>query len=672
MSNIINHIDRLLGIEGESLGGFVGNTYSACCPLEFKLQTGLCRETYQNDTYNIQIEVNKESFLNNTICRQALKIKNLGQQSITLNKVNSLVISGIGKENGNWYNKGRILVHYTDCCWQGEFQWKTATLSDLSIYPFSSHANPAEKVFSSFGSWNSLKHYPMIFLEDTFENKTYIFEIESPDSWSITISNLKKENDPGSISVCLSAANMLTDGWQLTLGKGEEYISAPAIFGCINGSINEALAAISAYKRQTSNAVFNEKIPVVYNCYMNGIWSNPDETNLPPIIDAANELGAEIFCIDAGWHSPKDSKKTKGIGDWQPSDTRFPTAGLKGIVDLIKQKGMIPGLWLEIEACLKNTTAANNFKDCILKRNGKPIGKDRYLLNFSCKPVTDHLEKVFDCLYGMGIRYIKNDFNQTAGIGFDAGGLSRSEALRRNSLAFSRFIQHIRKKYPDLLIENCGSGGLRSGHAVLKDFNLQSISDQENYLLYPSIASGAVMCMPPEKTGIWCMPYPVGYNDRYNEITLNYFDKNMLKQTEFNMCNGFLGAMTLSGRIDLADSPNRQIIKNYISIYKDLREIIHTSHPVIIDGWLHAGEERIFAYALKSDVHSTALLLVWNLTDGNAEKAFDLGCLGGIGDIRWPCPNKDISYKLKDNLFNISFKSGRSASLFIIKCSAES
>lgn len=660
-------IDRLLGIEGECLNGFGGNTFSAGSPLPFKLKSNDGNKIYYNDKNNLQIEITEKRFINDTICRQSIKVKNCGNDEIVFNKVNSLFVSGIGADHGKWYEDGRFLVHYTNCCWQGEFQWKTATLKDFSIFPFSTHQNPAEKAFCSFGSWNTLKHYPMILLEDTHQNKTYIFEIESPDSWSIAISNLKSEGEDGSISVCLSAANMIIDGWQFNLGTGEEYTSAPAVYGCVSGGVNEAVAALTDYKRQTSKADWkNGTIPVIYNCYMNGIWSDPDENNLPPLIKATAEIGAEIFCIDAGWHSPKESKSTIGIGDWQIADSRFPTIGLNGIIDIIKQNGMLPGVWLEIEACLENENVAALSEDCLLKRNGLAIGGDRNFFNFSSPAVIGHLEDVFARLYGMGIRYIKNDFNQTVGVGFDTRGICRSEAVRRNSAAFLNFIDNIRHKYPDLIIENCGSGGLRSGHGVLKDFHIQSVSDQEIYDYFPSIAFGSTLCMPPEKAGIWAMPYPVRYADRYKEITKEHFKGYSADQTVFNLCTGFLGAMYLSGRIDMADEQNKEIMIDYISAYKKLRNIIAVSHPVILEDWLVIGEERIFASVLKSEEHGKAILVVWNLTDGAAEKDIDLSKLGKINSVVTPCPNKNVTFKMQSDRINIKFSKGKTANVFII------
>ena len=47
------------------------------------------------------------------------------------------------------------------------------------------------------------------------------------------------------------------------------------------------------------------------------------------------------------------------LGDWEPCDARFGEAGLQGLLDEIRSRGMIPGIWLEMEVCGDATRLAN-------------------------------------------------------------------------------------------------------------------------------------------------------------------------------------------------------------------------------------------------------------------------------------------------------------------------
>lgn len=65
-----------------------------------------------------------------------------------------------------------------------------------------------------------------------------------------------------------------------------------------------------------------------------------------PLIDAAAEAGCEYFCIDCGWYA--DGDWWDSVGEWKESRRRFPN-GVREVTDYIRKKGMIPGVWLELE-----------------------------------------------------------------------------------------------------------------------------------------------------------------------------------------------------------------------------------------------------------------------------------------------------------------------------------
>ena len=43
--------------------------------------------------------------------------------------------------------------------------------------------------------------------------------------------------------------------------------------------------------------------PIVFNDYMNTLMADPTAERLSTLIPAAARTGAEVYCIDAGWHS---------------------------------------------------------------------------------------------------------------------------------------------------------------------------------------------------------------------------------------------------------------------------------------------------------------------------------------------------------------------------------
>lgn len=55
--------------------------------------------------------------------------------------------------------------------------------------------------------------------------------------------------------------------------------------------------------------------------------------------------GAEYFVIDAGWYAD-DRGWWDDVGLWEPSKKRF-LSGFKVLLDKIRVKGKVPGLWIE-------------------------------------------------------------------------------------------------------------------------------------------------------------------------------------------------------------------------------------------------------------------------------------------------------------------------------------
>lgn len=78
-------------------------------------------------------------------------------------------------------------------------------------------------------------------------------------------------------------------------------------------------------------------------------------------IEAAHQMGIEVFVIDAGWF-----EKT---GDWQPSLKRFPD-GLKTISKTLKANGMKLGLWFNPTVAAVSSNMLKHNRECVRTMNG--------------------------------------------------------------------------------------------------------------------------------------------------------------------------------------------------------------------------------------------------------------------------------------------------------------
>ncbi len=608
-------------------------------------------------------------------CRITTSIKNDGEAPLTVDTLSSLFLDGIGASGPRWYEH-RFILHYTHTVWQGEAQWRHAYLEDLGIYPTYNHGHQRTVSFRSVGSWTTARHYPLILLEDTYTGDTHYFEIHSSSSWYIEV-GVRGYRDDSALCVLLSGAHEECDGWYVTLAPGEQFRSVPAVYGTVKGGFEDAIAELTAYKRKTAVAAYPDgHVPVCFNDYMNCLWAQPTRDRLMPLIEAAADAGCEIFVIDAGWFG-KMGEWHMHNGDWQPYDELFGEGGLRGIVREITSRGMKAGVWLELETVDSRSDFAMAHPEAMLTRHGHPIGRYQCFMDFRLPVVRDHLMQVFDDLYEMGVRYVKNDYNHTTGATIDAqSGVSGALALDEHATAFLTFIDNVIATHPGFVIENCNSGAMRCDHGALSHFHLQSTSDQEYYDRYPSILQGMLSLMAPEKAGIWAYPYPVDFHDRIDQMEIYPIVSDNVKamiesqasgwQTAFNMVNGMMGAMYLSGRICYADALNTRLIRNAVTIYKENRAILAGAVPVWPQGQLRLSAGGHTSQGLLNRGAGKLLLAVWQIGSDKTECVIDLSrYLGEEASVTRAYPDlAGFAYSLNNGYLTVRFPEGNCAAYF--------
>ena len=546
------------------------------------------------------------------VTRQRTTVRNNGGEPVLLSGVSSALIRT---------ERGDIFVDRNR--WQAEGQWNRFTPEQCGLVPASCHPWERETfVIDSVGSWSTGVFYPLTMISDG--KHTYFMEIEGAHNWRFTHA-VTRGNEESIWTLEGTAAHEENGGWTYLLAPGESYTTEPAVYGRVDGGFEEAAQVLVRYKRETSLTRFdNGTVPVVFNDYMNCLWGVPSDKKLLPLIDAAAEAGCEYFCIDAGWHKNAGGR-LGAAGDWIVANERFGEKGLQGIFDHMKEKGLVPGVWFEFDTVNPDAGCISELgEDCLLERYGKPI--PRYFFNFRNEKVRAFLLSRIDELYNMGVRYIKNDYNQTTGIGCDNGGVSPAEGLILNHKAFSAFIDDAIEKHPGLVIENCGSGACRADHGTLKHFYLQSTSDQEYYYNYPSIITGSAPQYAPEKAGIWSYPYPVSYDERNDDIDVPAFRERFAdgEETIFNMVNGLCGALYQSGRLDLMDEKNMALVKEGVSAFKRMRADMSCAVPMLPTGTALIGQKGIISYGLLCEGGKKAYLAVWRVGDDREEAEIDL------------------------------------------------
>lgn len=625
-------------------------------PLRFEgSENGIA--VYRDEENRLTAEAFAQTFDGLELVRQKTRVKAL--DSFTLTQATSAKIDGVClDENGikDRLGDGSILIHYCLSRWQGEGQWRTATPEDLGIYTATGHAwEKSWCRFDSVSSWSTATYYPLIVIEDKKRGESWFFEIEGGHSWFLEIYGIGGDKLQ-SLSVKAGGADERS-GFAKKMKLGDEFETCACVYGVAEGGFEEAVRALIAYKRKTSLA--QGGCPLTFNDYMNCNWAIESAEALIPLIDKAADLGIEIFCIDDGWQ--------ERLGLWYPADGRFGDKKLQGIFDYIRSKGMRIGVWFEFESIPADMAERLGADDCFLFRHDRMIAPKRPLANMRSEKLVAYLNERVDALYDMGVRFIKNDHNNTEYIGPTLYGESAGEGLEANNRAFLSFIDGIRKRHPDLIVENCASGAMRSDNGTLKHFNIQSTSDQEDYLSYTSVLAGSLALMAPEKAGIWCYPYALRFDDRTAsgltpEQAAEYADG---EETVFNVVNGFMGCMYVSGKLHQADGYNTALLKEGLDLYKARRLFIRESFPVFPRGMIRISDRTYNAVGLIDGAGKKLLLAVWNLSDSGRKITLDLRKYGMARCEKiYPLKKEGVAYRYENGRLTVEFETGKTARLF--------
>ncbi|MDR2939199.1 MAG: alpha-galactosidase, partial [Clostridiales bacterium] len=353
----------------------------------------------------------------------------------------------------------------------------------------------------------------------------------------------------------------------------------------------------------------NAKPAVIFNDYMNCLMGDPTEEKETPLIDAAAEAGCDYYCVDSGWYA--DGDWWDGVGEWLPSEKRFP-GGIKKTLDYIREKGMVPGLWLELEVMGINCQLVSRVPpEWFFQRSGKPlIDHGRYQLDFRNPEVRQFADGVVNRLvkdYCVG--YIKMDYNINIGQGTGLGADSAAAGLLYHTGAYLDWLDGVFARYPDLVIENCGSGGMRMVYPLLARHSIQSVTDQEDYIKMAAIACNCMTAVPPEQAAIWS--YPQAGADEETVI--------------FNMVSAMLFRIHQSGHLVELAKEQQGLVRIGIEVHKRICMDIKSGLPFWPLGLASMNSEFICSGV---DCGKRLYLAVWR-TRGE----------GGAVEIRIPLPD---------------------------------
>ena len=183
-------------------------------------------------------------------------------------------------------------------------------------------------------------------------------------------------------------------------------------------------------------------------------------------------LKPEVFWLDAGWHTDaSDFEHGKSwantTGNWTVDTLRFPK-GLRPVANVIHQVGAKFMVWFEPERVVRGTQWAVEFPEWMLEKPilGDGNREDNTWLLFdlgnpeACKWLSEYIG---DMIEENGIDYYRQDCNIEPAKYWEANdkpGRIGMKEIRYVEGLYS-FWDYLLERFPNLLIDNCASGGRR-------------------------------------------------------------------------------------------------------------------------------------------------------------------------------------------------------------------
>ncbi|HEY8960874.1 MAG TPA: alpha-galactosidase [Luteolibacter sp.] len=448
---------------------------------------------------------------------------------------------------------GRLNVHRFRSVWSAEGRHECRSIEELHLERSWSGAAGFSERFGQLGTMPVRRWFPFVAVEDTVPGVVWGAQLAWAGSWQMEV--FRQHDD-----LCISGglADREFGHWMKMLQPGESLESPPATLACVQGDFDALCDRLTAMQDAPVNAQpeVEQDLPVIFNEWCT-TWGDPTHDKLCAIADRLQGSGVRYLVIDAGWYKSADTDWSSGHGDWNPSTTLFPN-GLKATADAIRERGLIPGLWFEMET-VGSQSAAFKLGEHFIVRDGLPVTvRERRFWDLNDPAAIDYLtRKVIDLLESCGFGYLKVDYNETAGLGCDHPD-SQGEGLRRQIEGTYRFFEKIRERLPDLVIENCSSGGHRLEPSMLARTAMSSFSDAHELVEIPLIAANLHRLVLPRQNQIWAVLHP----------------HDSLQRIAYSLSATFLGRMCLSGAIEKLPGESWSRVREAVALYAKAAPVI--------------------------------------------------------------------------------------------------
>jgi alpha-galactosidase len=253
------------------------------------------------------------------------------------------------------------------------------------------------------------------------------------------------------------------------------------------------------YRTRLARGVWrDEERPVLLNS-REGACFDFTEKKILETVDAAGELGIELFVLDDIWFGSRDDDTTS------PDAWNLP-GGMSALAQAMTGKGLKFGLGIEPEMVSPKSRLFETHPDWAIGIPQRPRTEEcqRYVLDMSRKEIVDHLFSVLSELMASApISYIKWDMNRSITEPWSPSlpPHRQGEFFHRYCLGVYDLYTRLTNAFPHILFESSAGSGGRFDPGILAFAAQGRLSDNTDALEGLTIQAGASLCYPLSALG---------------------------------------------------------------------------------------------------------------------------------------------------------------------------
>lgn len=643
------HVGSLvhLAVQGEAQGNGAGNT------LKYGMSTKALRfagQTHTADTVQTRLVADNgiEVFHQLTWVADAFRVKttvhNTSTEPVVLDLLTSFSLDNLSPYE--LAESGHLRLHRFRGGWSMEGLHVVDDVESLNLASPWTYSFPESERFGVIGSHPVKRYFPVCMVEDPAAGVFWGAALSAAGSWQMELS---RDSD------CYSLSGGLGDrefaNWSRKIMPGTSF-AAPAAYISVGRSLDQVCYGLYGWLERTMEAgpASEQDLPVVFNEWCT-TWGNPSHDRMLALADALRGTPVRYLVIDAGWTNViPNSFGQGGNGDWIYAKDRFP-GGLLATSRALREKGFHTGIWFEFEVTTKGARVyEKDWDDMHLKRGGKVVvtGNNRSFWDFRRPDVVAYLkDKVLAFLRENEISYLKVDYNGSIGVGCD-GGDSLGDGLYEHLQAVVAFFGLLCREMPQLVIENCASGGHRLTIPFLERCSMASFSDAHEGPEIPILAARLHRLVPPRQLQIWAVLNP---------------DQD-LKMMNYRLASGFLGRLCLSGGIDSLSKEQDMLMRHALESYRHAAPVIKTGKTEVYgEGCRNLRHLSGWQGVLRWNAEK--LLVVIHIFD-QPPASISVPLPGG----NWrlvDCVSDALTFKVQENIFEVQKTEANSAMVAVFE-----